>query len=134
MASDLALGGLLHWGRRRLVVGEGGGATRQPLLLARGGDLVIMVIMRKTSLADAKAHLSALVDQAEHHKRRVLILRHGKPAAALVPVDDLLVATRGPGGALPARLSKKAIRALFAAFGTSDAGAGAVGDLLASRR
>jgi prevent-host-death family protein len=35
---------------------------------------------------DAKAHLSALVDQAEHKKKRILILRHGKPAAAIVPV------------------------------------------------
>lgn len=42
--------------------------------------------MRKTSLAHAKAHLSELVDQAEHKNRRTLILRHGKPAAAIVPV------------------------------------------------
>jgi hypothetical protein len=33
----------------------------------------------KTSLAHAKAHLSALVDQAEHKNKRILILRHGKP-------------------------------------------------------
>jgi prevent-host-death family protein len=41
----------------------------------------------KTSLAEAKAHLSELVDQAEHKKRRFVILRHGKPAAAIVPVE-----------------------------------------------
>jgi prevent-host-death family protein len=41
----------------------------------------------KTSLAHAKAHLSELVDQAEHKNRRIVILRHGKPAAAIVPVD-----------------------------------------------
>jgi prevent-host-death family protein len=41
----------------------------------------------KTSLAHARAHLSELVDQAEHKNRRILILRHGKPAAAIVPVD-----------------------------------------------
>jgi prevent-host-death family protein len=41
--------------------------------------------MRKTSLADAKAHLSELVDAAEHRGQRILILRHGKPAAAIVP-------------------------------------------------
>ncbi len=40
-----------------------------------------------TSLAHAKAHLSELVDQAEHKNRRIVILRHGKPAAAIVPVD-----------------------------------------------
>jgi prevent-host-death family protein len=43
--------------------------------------------MRRTSVADAKAHFSELVDLAEHKGQRVLILRHGKPAAALVPVD-----------------------------------------------
>jgi prevent-host-death family protein len=42
--------------------------------------------MRATSLAHAKAHLSELVDDAEHHGKRILILRHGKPAAAIVPV------------------------------------------------
>jgi prevent-host-death family protein len=39
--------------------------------------------MRKTSLAHAKAHLSELVDDAEHHGNRTVILRHGKPAAAI---------------------------------------------------
>ncbi len=43
--------------------------------------------MRKSSLVNAKAHLSALVDLAEHKGARILILRHGKPAAAIVPVD-----------------------------------------------
>ena len=43
--------------------------------------------MRRTSLVHAKAHLSELVDEAEHKGRPVVILRHGKPAAAIVPVD-----------------------------------------------
>jgi len=42
--------------------------------------------MQKTSLVNAKAHLSELVDAAEHRGQRILILRHGKPAAAIVPV------------------------------------------------
>ena len=42
--------------------------------------------MQRTSLVKAKAHLSELVDAAEHRGRRILILRHGKPAAAIVPV------------------------------------------------
>jgi prevent-host-death family protein len=46
-----------------------------------------VVIVIKTSLAEAKAHLSELVDQAEHKKKRIVILRHGKPAAAIVPVE-----------------------------------------------
>jgi len=48
--------------------------------------VVIMVHMKKTSLVHAKAHLSELVDAAEHRGQRVIILRHGKPAAAIVPV------------------------------------------------
>jgi prevent-host-death family protein len=46
-----------------------------------------MTYMRKASVADAKAHFSELVDLAEHKGQRVLILRHGKPAAAIVPVN-----------------------------------------------
>jgi prevent-host-death family protein len=42
--------------------------------------------MNRTSLVKAKAHLSELVDAAEHRGQRILILRHGKPAAAIVPV------------------------------------------------
>jgi len=42
--------------------------------------------MRTTSLVSAKAHLSELVDEVEYRGKRILILRHGKPAAAIVPV------------------------------------------------
>lgn len=49
-------------------------------------NMVIMVMVKRTSLAQAKAHLSELVDEAEHRGKRVIILRHGKPAAAIVPV------------------------------------------------
>jgi prevent-host-death family protein len=48
-----------------------------------------MVHVRRTSLVHAKAHLSELVDEAEHQKRPVIILRHGKPAAAIVPIDAI---------------------------------------------
>jgi prevent-host-death family protein len=43
--------------------------------------------VRKTSLANAKTHLSKLVDLAEHRGQRILILRHGKPAAVIAPVE-----------------------------------------------
>jgi prevent-host-death family protein len=42
--------------------------------------------MQKRSFADVKAHLSEIVDQAEHGQKTTVILRHGKPAAAIVPV------------------------------------------------
>jgi prevent-host-death family protein len=48
--------------------------------------MVNMTLMRKASVAAAKAHFSELVDLAEHKGQRILILRHGKPAAAIVPV------------------------------------------------
>lgn len=85
--------------------------------------------MQKRSLADAKARLSGLVDDAEHRHRKTLILRHGKPAAALVPVDVVLP----PGRPLRRRLSTREITSLFDALEASGR-RGAVADLLASRR
>ncbi len=82
--------------------------------------------MRRTSLAEAKAHLSALVDEAEHHHKRILILRHGKPAAAIVPVDVAMPSKR--------RLSGADIERLFADLGGATPQASAVDDLLSGRR
>jgi prevent-host-death family protein len=50
--------------------------------------------VRKTSLANAKTHLSKFVDLAEHRGQRILILRHGKPAAVIGPTD--MPATSAP--------------------------------------
>lgn len=83
--------------------------------------------MRKTSFAEAKAHLSELVDAAEHKGARILILRHGKPAAALVPATAVLPPRRRR------RLSSAEIEALHAALGEGDEES-AVADLLTSRR
>ena len=90
--------------------------------------MVILVIMRRTSLADAKARLSALVDDAAHRGRPTLILRHGKPSAAIVPVDTIMPACR------PSRRpSAREIKALFDAL-EKGGRRGAVADLLAGRR
>jgi prevent-host-death family protein len=86
--------------------------------------------VKKTSLAEAKAHLSALVDEAQHHNKRVIILRHGKPAAAIVPVD-VAVERRPPARV---RLSTSQIQELFGRLGTASPHASAVADLLDSRR
>ena len=86
------------------------------------------------SLADAKAHISELVDQAEHRGMRTLILRHGKPAAAIVPVD--VAKPRPP----PVRrvMSEEAVRrsvdAFIAEFGACEPDVSAVEDLRAGRR
>lgn len=89
--------------------------------------------MKRTSLADAKAHLSALVDEAEHKGRKILILRHGKPSAAIVPVD----VARSPAVASRKgrhRLSPKQIRDLLGGLGRGPRDHSAVADLLGSRR
>lgn len=82
--------------------------------------------MQSTSLAEAKAHLSSLVDDAEHHHKRILILRHGKPVAAIVPVDVALPPKR--------RLSSVEIAEVFAGLGKVATQASAVDDLLSGRR
>lgn len=40
-------------------------------------------------LADAKSRLSEVVDRVEAEHRRIVITRHGKPAAVLIAPDDL---------------------------------------------
>jgi len=44
-------------------------------------------VIKKVPVAEAKANFSQLVDAAEHHGRRTVITRHGKPAAMLVPME-----------------------------------------------
>lgn len=85
------------------------------------------------SLAEAKARISELVDQAEHHGKRVIILRHGKPAAAIVPVDVAL-----PKRPNRPRMTKTelehSVHAYIAEFSASEPDVSAVDDLLAGRR
>lgn len=90
-----------------------------------------MVHMRTTSLVGAKAHLSELVDEAEHRGRRILILRHGKPAAAIVPVSVAVAAP--PRRVLSRRVAERRLTELAAMMRGTDDGS-AVDDLLAGRR
>lgn len=41
------------------------------------------------SAYDAKAKLSALLDRVEEHGETVIITRHGKPVAKVVPIEAL---------------------------------------------
>lgn len=41
------------------------------------------------ALKDVKNHLSEVVDQVEREHERVVITKHGRPAAVVVSVDDL---------------------------------------------
>jgi prevent-host-death family protein len=93
-----------------------------------------LVTVKRMSLAAAKAHISELVDQAEHHGRRTLILRHGKPAAAIVPVD---VATpkRSPAKrALNPDAVRRSVADFVAEFSAAEPAVSAVEDLIAGRR
>jgi prevent-host-death family protein len=46
-------------------------------------------VAKRISLGEAKAKLSAVVDDVRHGSGRYLIERHGKPAAAIVSVEEL---------------------------------------------
>lgn len=48
-----------------------------------------MVISDSLSLAQAKAHLSELVEDVETEHRRVVITKHGRPSAVVLSVEDL---------------------------------------------
>lgn len=89
--------------------------------------------MWKISLADAKARLSELVDQAEHHAQRVVILRHGKPVAAIVPVE-VAIPKKQPWPRMSQAELKQSVEAYIAEFSASEPESSAVDDLLAGRR
>ena len=46
-------------------------------------------VMNTLSLANVKAHLSAVVDEVEGTHQRVVITRNGRPAAVLISPEDL---------------------------------------------
>ena len=87
----------------------------------------------KASLAHAKAHLSELVDQAEHKNKRILILRYGKPAAAIVPVD---VAAPKKSSRIPMSHedTERSVRAFLDEFSAAEPEVSAVEDLREGRR
>lgn len=49
----------------------------------------IRVMTTTTSLANVKAHLSAIVGSVHDTHERVVITRNGEPAAVLISPDDL---------------------------------------------
>jgi prevent-host-death family protein len=49
----------------------------------------IIVMARTFSLADVKARFSEIVDLVAEGQERVVVTRHGKPAAVLIGPDDL---------------------------------------------
>jgi antitoxin YefM len=51
--------------------------------------LMAMAVNDPMALRDVKDHLSEVVDQVEREHDRVVITKHGKPAAVVISVDDL---------------------------------------------
>src|SRR5467141_1425959 len=51
--------------------------------------LLAMTISEQMSLADVKNRLSEVVDQLEREHGRVVITKHGRPAAVVMSVADL---------------------------------------------
>jgi antitoxin YefM len=48
-----------------------------------------MSMVEQMPLKDVKNHLSEVVDKVEREHERVVITKHGRPAAVVVSVDDL---------------------------------------------
>lgn len=51
--------------------------------------LIAMTVDAQMALKDVKNRLSEVVDQVEREHDRVVITKHGRPAAVVVSVDDL---------------------------------------------
>jgi len=86
--------------------------------------------MRTTSLVDAKTHLSELVDLAEHKKQRIIICRHGKPAAAIVPVEVAHMPLEHVRNTMSLKDARKLLRRIAS---YSNSGVDPMNDLYASR-
>jgi prevent-host-death family protein len=87
-----------------------------------------MTFMKRMSVAEAKAHFSEVVAAARRGKRTI-ILRHGTPAAAVVPAAAVEPAP------LPVAVTREEALALFESFARlGDPGVDAAADLKAGRR
>lgn len=50
--------------------------------------MTIIMTMKTLSLADAKAHLSALIAEVEAHHQNVTVTKNGVPAAVVISIDE----------------------------------------------
>jgi prevent-host-death family protein len=84
--------------------------------------------MRRVSVAEAKAHFSELIADARRG-RRTVILRHGKPAAAVVPAMAVEPTPK------PLAMTREQALAVFESFSRlGDPSVDAIGELRAGRR
>jgi len=49
---------------------------------------IVMTVNEQLSLAEAKAHLSEVIEGVESEHRRVVITKHGRPSAVVSAVAD----------------------------------------------
>jgi prevent-host-death family protein len=63
--------------------------TRDPGFIPSSEDLPILLAMTELPLADVRNRLSELVTEVEQTQERVMITKHGHPAAVLISPDDL---------------------------------------------
>ncbi|MGH7895678.1 MAG: hypothetical protein ACREQL_13485 [Candidatus Binatia bacterium] len=75
-----------------------------------------------------------MVDAAEHHGQRIVILRHGKPAAAVVPVDVAVPPKPRRTPPLNSKAAGRSVRRFIEEFSAAEPATSAVEDLLRGRR
>ena len=63
--------------------------SRSPPTLIILARVVAMQVSQQLPLADVKNRLSEVVDRVQREHDRVVITRHGKPAAVVVSLEDL---------------------------------------------
>ena len=65
--------------------------------------------MKEVTTAEARKHMSELLNRAAYGKERFVVTRHGKELVAIVPLEEVTLLDR-----LRALLSKKDFEAAFA--------------------
>jgi prevent-host-death family protein len=58
------------------------------------GDARMTTAVTAVSVADARSDLAELLNRVAYGKERLVITRHGREVAAIVPVDDLKLVSR----------------------------------------
>ena len=64
-------------------------SPRQGVWLSFAAEVVIIVVMTVTTLADAKARFSEIVASAEATHERTTITKNGRPAVVIIAAEDL---------------------------------------------
>lgn len=70
--------------------------------------------MKKVTTAEARKHMSDLLNRAAYGKERFVVTRHGKELVAIVPLEEVTLLDR-----LRSLLSKKDLEAALAAMNES---------------